>query len=149
MNRTTPQMRRLAKSLMAYETPASGHSEAKTAAAFPVIDRLHSHLAALMGIGGFRALLSRAVALIIVEVPWMRTVTVKTDGTLEGLEALHEQLQPGELREGKGVLLAQLLGLLVTFIGPGLTSRLVGEIWPQIPPDDLDFGNGDRNGNPE
>jgi hypothetical protein len=79
----------------------------------------------------------------------MHTVTVKTDGTLEGLEALHERLQPGELREGKGLLLAQLLGLLVTFIGPSLTSRLVGEIWPQIPPDDLDFGNGDQNGKPE
>jgi hypothetical protein len=149
MNRATPQMRRIAESLMAYEAPASEHSGAKTAAAFHVADSLRSHLAALMGIGGFRALLSRAVALSIMEVPWMRTVEVKTDGTLEGLERLHAQLEPGELREGKGVLLAQLLGLLVAFIGPSLTSRLVGEIWPQIPPDDLDFGNGDQNGKPE
>jgi hypothetical protein len=33
-----------------------------------------------------------------------------------------------------------LLGLLVAFIGPGLTSRLVGEIWPQLPLEDWDFG---------
>jgi hypothetical protein len=69
MNRATPQMRRIAESLMAYEAPVSGHSGARTAAAFDVTDRLRSHLAALMGIGGFRALLSRAVALSIVEVP--------------------------------------------------------------------------------
>jgi hypothetical protein len=56
------------------------------------------------------------------------------------LEALHAQLDPAEFREGKVVLLAQLLGLLEAFIGPGLTSRLVGEIWPEISFDDLDSG---------
>jgi len=38
-------------------------------------------------------------------------------------------------------LLAQLLGLLVTFIGEALTVRLVREVWPKVPLDDLDFGN--------
>ena len=37
------------------------------------------------------------------------------------------------------------LGLLVAFIGPNLTLRLVREIWPQIPLGDLDVDNGGKN----
>jgi hypothetical protein len=35
--------------------------------------------------------------------------------------------------EGRVVTLTQLLGLMVALIGPNLTSRLVGEIWPKFP----------------
>ena len=58
---------------------------------------------------------------------------------------LHAQLDPDEFSEGGVVLLAQLLGLLVAFIGENLTLRLVREVWPKVPLDDLDFGNGDKN----
>ena len=136
-------MRSIAKRLMGYETPSNKSSDAQTAAAFRVTDKLRPHLATLMGHGGFRALLSRALALASAEVPWLRAVQVNADGTLEGLETLHAQLNPAEFLEGRVVLLAQLLGLLVAFIGPSLTSRLVGEIWPQLSTDDVDFGNGD------
>jgi hypothetical protein len=47
--------------------------------------------------------------------------------------------------EGGVVLLAQLLGLLVAFIGENLTLRLVREVWPKVPLDDLDFGKGEKN----
>jgi hypothetical protein len=137
-------MRNSATHLMAHETLKNKSSEAKSSAAFHVTDKLRSHLATLMGNGGFRALLSRALALATVEVSWLRAVHVKADGTLEGLEALHAQLDPAEFLEGRIVLLAQLLGLLVAFIGPSLTSRLVGEVWPQISLADMDFGNGSK-----
>jgi hypothetical protein len=145
MNRATPQMRSAAKHLMAYETQTAGHAEAKTSGASYVTHRLRSQLAALMGVGGFRALLSRALVLAIVEVPWLRAVQVKADGTLDGLEALHAQVGPAEFLEGKVVLLAQLFGLLVAFIGPGLTLYLIAETWPQFPLEGLDFGSGDQN----
>jgi hypothetical protein len=67
---------------------------------------------------------------------------VKADGTLERAE---EQLKADELFEGRVVLLAQMLGLLVAFIGEPLTLRLVREVWPQAPLDDLDFGDGRKN----
>ena len=51
---------------------------------------------------------------------------------------------PDELFEGGVVLLAQLLGLLVAFIGETLTLRLVREVWPEVPLDDLDFGKGEQ-----
>lgn len=143
MNRATPQMRSIALRLIHYET-GNDSSETTDTAIFQVTDRLRPHLATLMGNGGFRALLARALALASAEVSWLRKVQVNADGTLEGLETLHAQLKPAEFREGRVVLLAQLLGLLVAFIGPGLTSRLVGEVWPQLSADNLDFGSGDK-----
>jgi hypothetical protein len=111
---------------------------------FQMTERLRPHLATLMGNGGFRALLARALVLASAEVPWLHTLKVNVDGTLEGLETPHSRLKPAQLREGRIVLLAQLLGLLVAFIGPGLTSRLVGEIWPQVAAENLDFAKGDE-----
>jgi hypothetical protein len=117
MNRSTPQMRSIALRLINYETPGNSSSETTNTAIFQVTDRLRPHLAMLMGHGGFRALLARALALASAEVSWLRAVQVNADGTLEGLETPHARLKPAEFREGRLVLLAQLLGLLVAFIG--------------------------------
>ena len=137
-------MRSIAQRLIKYETPGNNSSETTDTATFQVTDRLRPHLATLMGNGGFRALLARALKLASAEVPWLQGVQVNADGTLEGLAIPHARLSPADFREGRIVLLAQLLGLLVAFIGPGLTSRLVGEIWPQLAADKVDFGNGDQ-----
>jgi hypothetical protein len=50
------------------------------------------------------------------------------------------------MAEGQVVLLGQLLGLLVAFIGENLTVRVVHEVWPQLTLDhsDLESGNGDK-----
>jgi hypothetical protein len=136
-------MRSIAERLINYEMPSSGSAATANIANFHVMDLLRPHLATLMGNGGFRALLARALVLASAEAPWLRAIRVSADGTLEGLETPDARLNPVEFREGRVVLLAQLLGLLVAFIGPGLTLRLVGEIWPQLATDNVDFGNGD------
>jgi len=137
-------MRSVALRLINYETLKNDASETGTAATFPMTERLRPHLATLMGNGGFRALLARALVLAGAEVSWLRKVQVNPDGTLEGLATLHAQFKPGEFRDGQVVLLAQLLRLLVAFIGPVMTLRLMGEIWPQLAADNVDFGNGDK-----
>ena len=142
-------MRDFAERLIAYETKGNKSSETKTAAVFLVGEKLGLHLATFMGKVGFSALYSRALVLANAEVPWLRAVHVKADGSLGGLDALGAQVNPAEIFEGKVVLLAQVLGLLVAFIGGSLTLRLMREIWPKIPLNDLDFGNGDKNENPE
>jgi hypothetical protein len=142
-------MRDFAKRLIAYETKGNKSSETKTAAVFFVGEKLGPHLATFIGNGGFSALLSRALVLANSEIPWLRAVHVKADGSLEGLDGVGAQVNPAEISEGKVVLLAQLLGLLVAFIGESLTLRLVREIWPKIPLNDLDFGIGDKNENPK
>ena len=142
MSRPTPTMRDFAERLIAFETRGNKPSETKPPAAFHVCEKLRPHLATLMGNGGFRALLARALALANAEVSWLRAVQVKADGSLEGLEELHTQPDPDEIFEGRVVLLAQLLGLLVAFIGENLTWRIVREVWPRVPLDDLDFRKG-------
>ena len=138
-------MRRFARHLIVSDALVNSASETARPVPFPVTDVLRPHLATLMGDGGVRALLARALVLAKVEVSWLRAVQVNSDGDLEGLAEIGSLLDPTDFLEGRVVLLAQLLGLLVAFIGPGLTSRLVGEFWPQIPFQDRDFGKEQEN----
>ena len=138
-------MLNFARRLIVQETLENKSRGAETPEAFHASDRLRPHLATLMGNNGFRALLMRSLALANAEVPWLRAVHVKADGSLDGLKALHLHLGPEEFLEGRVFLLAELLGLLVAFVGPNLTEHLVGEIWPQNSPADLDFSNGGKN----
>ena len=143
MSQATPKMRDLAELLIAYETSGKKSSATKTAAAFPVIERLRPHLASLMGNTGFLALLLRAQARAERDVPSLRAVEVKADGSLHMPDESAAQIDPENGVEGGVVLLAQLLGLLVTFIGEHLTLRLVDEIWPKLLLNNLDFDIGD------
>ena len=97
-----------------------------------------------MGNVGFSALQSRALALANGQFPWLGEVRIKADGGFEGLDAVDAQVGPEEFLEGCVILFAQLLGLLVTFIGEELTLRLMREVWPELPFDDLDFRTGEK-----
>ena len=141
-------MRDFAERLIAFETRGNKSAE-KAMVACLISEKLRPHLATLMGSVGFRALLSRALALANAEVPWLRAVHVNADGSLEGLDELGAQVDPDEIFEGCVALLAQLLGLLVAFIGEDLTLRLVREVWPKLSLNNLDAGKGDKNENPK
>lgn len=134
-------MRNFARRLIGYEARENKSSGTLSPAAFRSGEKLRVHLATFLGEAGFRTLLTRALALATAEVPWLRAVRIKAEGPLEGLEDLQAKLDPDEFLEGGVVLLAQLLGLLVTFIGGNLTVRLVREIWPKVPLHDLDLEN--------
>jgi hypothetical protein len=131
-------MRDFAARLIAHEAgPRSADSGAS--AAFAVSEKMRAHLTTLMGNGGHRALLMRALALAGAEVSWLRDIEVAVDGTLQGTAPSDESVAPDEVHEGGVVLVAQLLGLLVAFIGERLTLQLVREVWPKIPARDLNF----------
>jgi hypothetical protein len=136
-NSATPKLKGFARRLLAYEAASGEPADAKDSAAFRVCEQLRGPLGKLMGVGGFRALLSRALALAGAEVPWLRALHIKADGSLDGLEELEAKLDSRAVAEGEVVLAAQLLGLLLTFIGPALTLRMLHDIWPKI--EDLDF----------
>jgi hypothetical protein len=137
-------MRDIAERLIAYEMRGNKPAKAKTPAACLVIEKLRPQLATLMGNAGFRALLSRTLTLANTEFPWMRAVRVKAEGSMEGLDELGPQVNPDEIFEGCAVLLAQMLGLLVVFIGESLTLRLVREVWPNLSVNNLNAGKGER-----
>jgi hypothetical protein len=132
MNQAAPELRSLARELVVYETPEGMTPGAKAPAGFHVTEKLRPHLANLMGKGGFRALLARALALASAEVSWLNGVKANAEGALDGLEALRSQIDPAEFLDGEVVILAQLLGLLVSLIGADLTTRLIKEIWPKL-----------------
>ena len=142
MSRANPQMRDFARRLIVLEARGNKLSGTKAPAAFEACEKLRPQLSTLMGNGGFRALMARSLALATTEVPGLRAVQVKTDGTLKGLEEVRAQLDPDEFLEGKVVLLAQMLGLLTAFIGENLTLHLVREVWPRVPLNDLALSDG-------
>lgn len=85
-----------------------------------------------MGQAGFRALLSRALALATAEAPALSAVKVDAEGSLESPKDWGRRRGTGDITQGGVVLVAQLLGLLVAFIGGSLTLGLVSEIWPDL-----------------
>jgi hypothetical protein len=141
-------MRDWAERLITYETRGNRSNDTKAPSSF-VSEKLRPHLATLMGSVGFTALLSRALTLAKAEVPWLRAIHVKADGSLEVLDELDAQVGRENLFEGRVVLLAQLLGLLVAIIGDDLTLRLVREVWPKLSLNGMDFGKGDKNEKPK
>jgi hypothetical protein len=66
-----------------------------------------------------------------VEAPSLSAVQVAADGAVKGLDELASQTGKEQARDGGAILIAQLIGLLLTFIGEGLTLRLVQDVWPE------------------
>jgi hypothetical protein len=137
-------MRDFARRLIAHEAGEMPSSVTAVPAGFHVAEKLRPQLTALMGSGGYRALIARALKLASADVPWLRTLRVEADGTVQGLDPMAARLDPAGIFEGRVVLVAQVIGLLVAFIGEKLTLQLVREIWPKLPANDLNFSQGDR-----
>jgi hypothetical protein len=126
-----PESRHLAQRLLAYEAVAGENSEPAESAAFRVYTKLRRPLITLAGLAGFRSLLSRALTLARAEAPSLSAVQVAADGSLEGLDELASQTGKGQAKDGGSILIAELIGLLLTFIGEGLTLRLIQDVWPE------------------
>jgi hypothetical protein len=125
-----PESRHLAQRLLTYEAVTGENSEPPESAAFRVCAKLRRPLITLAGVAGFRSLLSRALTLARAEAPSLSAVQVAADGSLKGLDELEPQTDKEHARDGGAILIAHLIGLLLTFIGEGLTLRLVQDVWP-------------------
>jgi hypothetical protein len=132
----TPKLQGCARRLLAYETAAKP-TAVTNASAFWVCEKLRRQLVKVMGAGGFHSLLSRALVLAGAKVPWLVELRVNKDGSLQGLAELKGKPGGNTSMQGELILVSQLLGLLVTFIGATSTLRLLQDIWPRI--DDLTF----------
>jgi hypothetical protein len=122
--------------LFACESSGGGSSfEAKASVALNICEKLRSPLSTLMGNAGFRALLARALLLASSEIPWLREVQVTPGGSLR-LDEVNSQVDPAMIADGGVETLAELLGLLVAFVGEKLTVQIVCEVWPELPRND-------------
>lgn len=126
-----PTMRELARRMLAYEAAAGQTPSGDTPAAFRVSEKLRRPLVTLAGAAGFRALLTRALALTRAHTPAVAAFEVRPDGSLDGLTDFKNDAQAAEA--GLQVI-AQLLDLLVVFIGQPLVLRLVLDVWPDLLP---------------
>jgi hypothetical protein len=127
------QTRDLAQRLVAYESDGGKTSEPAEFAAFRVCETLRQPLITLAGVAGFRSLLSRALALARAEAPGLSAVQIAADGSLQGLDELEPQMDADQAREAGVILVAQLIGLLLFFMGEGATLRLViSEVLPHL-----------------
>ena len=120
-----PKTRDLAQRLLAYEGSAGNTSEPAEFAAFRVCERLRPLVCAMVGVAGFRPLLSRALTLTKAEVPSLSAVEIVADGSLQFLDGLGPQIDEDQFREGGVILVAHLLGVLFLVIGEAVTLRLV------------------------
>jgi hypothetical protein len=120
----------LARNLVASEADASTVSLQTGPAAVRVYERLRRQLGAPVGVGGFQALASRALALAKSESPQLGAVQIAANGDLRGLGEVESHAQEGG--EAGIILIAQLLGLFLTFLGEATTLRLVEDLRLQV-----------------
>lgn len=142
MSRASPEIQDLARRLLAFEAARGNSSEARADAAAQVIEELRLHLIKLAGVAGFRSLLSRALTLAKAEAPSLKIVQIRADGSLEGFDGVEgsRELEAGAVAGQAGIILvANLLELLVTFIGKPLTLRLVHDTWPDASMDKVNL----------
>lgn len=139
MSHATPTLRRFAGNLVGYEAQANPPSPTGIATALPVIEKLQPLLATFMGRAGVHALLCRALVLSRAEVPLLCDVEITANGRLTSISVPPTKLEPTAMGEASEVMLANLIGLLVAFIGQVVTLRLIHEIWPDVVTDNHDL----------
>jgi len=122
--------RDLARSLVASEADAGTNSLQTGPATVRVYQRLRRQLGAPVGVHGFQALASRALALARSESPRLRAVQITANGELRGLGDGESQAE--ENGEAGVILIAQLLGLFLTFLGEATTLRLIEDLRLQV-----------------
>lgn len=90
-----------------------------------VCEQLRLPLSTLAGPAGFRSLLVRALTLAKRESSVLGQWEIEPDGSL--------QIVNGETAQAGAVLVAHLLGLMITFVGEPLTLRLLHDVWLELP----------------
>jgi hypothetical protein len=120
--------RDLARRLVAREADPNAISLQAQPATVRVYERLRRQLGAPVGVDGFQVLASRALALAKSESPRLSAVQITANGGLSGLGEIESQSGPDEDGEAGIILIAQLLGLFLTFLGEATTLRLIEDL---------------------
>jgi hypothetical protein len=128
-----PQKARdLARSLVASEADANKTSLQTEAETLRVYERLRRQFSGPVGVDGFQTLASRALALAKSESPRLGAVQVTANGGLRGLGKVASQTATDEDGEAGVILIAQLLGLFLSFLGEATTLRLIEDLRLQV-----------------
>ena len=117
-------------------------------------EKLRHCLVSFAGVASFHSIAVRALVGAQVDVPSLCAVQITADGTLQGLSDVESQItietdQAGSQQSGEdppgedgAILIASILGLLLTFLGEALTLSLLRNAWPDATFDDRNSENG-------
>jgi hypothetical protein len=124
--------RNLARRLLAHEALAATTSPQTKSATVRIYEKLRQQLSVTVGVYAFQVLASRALRLSKSEYPKLSAVQLTADGTLDGLGEVEWQTDDDQNGEVGVVLIAQLLGLFLIFLGEPTTLRLTESLDLQL-----------------
>ncbi len=130
MNRPNPAQLEQARRLLAHEAAADSTDGLATTAASRVYDKLHAHIAPLVGTAGVQLLFARSAKLAQGEFAFFAEISI-----LENSTKLRECLQakdPAVSTEAAAALFGTFFALLTTFIGERLTGQVLRRAWPTL-----------------
>ena len=118
--------------MLAREAGTGADAPAIAAAARRLGERFAQQLTPLIGDAGVAAILARSLHLTQRHVPGLATVRAadQNEGPFPLLQQSLEPLAPAAATEAAVALLDGVSELLESFIGEGLTTRLLREAWP-------------------
>jgi hypothetical protein len=128
----TPAHRELARWLLAREMDDPRAPTDPAGAAEAACRKLSHRVARLVTVVACQALMGRALHLARRDFPFLEGVRPgpSPDVCLEGLAECVRGVEPARATEGLATVLANVLGLLATFVGDEITLRLVRDAWP-------------------
>jgi len=138
MTTVSPALEDLTRRILNLEAARTKSTETQVDVVVQICATLQAPLSRLTGRAGFSSLLSRALVLAKAEVPAISAVQIQPDGSLAGFDEI-QQDHAGTLEQGRVALVANLLGLLATFIGESLTRQLAQNAWPDAFIEKTDF----------
>jgi DNA-binding response OmpR family regulator len=122
----------LSRQMLDYESGGGNNGASMEPAVLGVSLKLRDALSGFLGEEGFRSIMSRALTLARSEVEWLSLVTVTPTGNFEGLTSAEESVNSRDIAYGQNILVAQILGILIAFVGETMTHTLLQEKWPEI-----------------
>ena len=140
---TPPAIQKLARHLLAGELARGLSSNGEAGQAVLACEKLRVPITKFAGAAGFSSLLSRALTLARRQAPSLEKLRVDADGSVAGCSEFQQDAEAA--REGGVVLVAELLGLMVTFIGERLTLNLVREAWPDASLEGMTLNNKEKS----
>jgi hypothetical protein len=132
MRQANAHMLAIAERLAAFEFKENGSAPRVSSPGIAACEKLRAQLSTLMGNAGFGAMLVRSVALAKQRLPEMSELELRSDGTVTELDPAELKANLPALSRSGIFVLAELLGLLVAFIGEPLVVGMVQEIWPKF-----------------
>jgi hypothetical protein len=118
--------------LLAQEVGSSKDAPAIALAARRLCERFAQQLTPIIGYAGVSAICLRTLHLVRRQFPSLALIPAPNDGPFARVQESLQALEPGVASDAAIAVLTTASNLLDSFIGEGLTTRLLRGAWPGI-----------------